>query len=51
MSRVYKKKYGAFQRHILAEFLTPKQLRIIDRNYNLAKAKREIERAITKIKP
>lgn len=45
MARTYKKRYSAYQRHILAEFMTAKELAALDRKYNDAKLQREIRRA------
>lgn len=45
MVKVYKKKHSAFQRNILQEFLSEKELETLDYIYNLAKVEREIKRA------
>ena len=45
MSRIYKKQYSGFQRHILSEFMTPKELAVLDEKYNQAKLAREEKRS------
>jgi len=37
MSMEFRKSYTAFQRHILAEFMSKKQLVALDKKYNKAK--------------
>ena len=49
MSTIYKKKYGSFQRNILAEYLSEKELIKLDKIYSLAKVKRSWKREILKI--
>ena len=49
MTYIFKKSYTTFTRHILAEFMTKKELEKIDHQYNLAKlelAKRKYAQAI-----
>jgi len=50
MSRKYKSTYSGFQRHILAEFMSKKQLRELDVMYNLAKATRELKLVAEKLR-
>jgi hypothetical protein len=45
MSRIFKKAYTGFQRQILAEFMSDKELKELDRKYNEAKLKRLERRA------
>lgn len=42
MPRKFLKHYTAFQRHILAEFMSPEELNELDKKYNLAKAERNL---------
>ena len=42
MSRVIKETNTGFQRNILAEILTPKELKILDKIYVAARIKREL---------
>lgn len=44
MSRKYKTEYQSFYRNILKEFLSHKELKRMDREYNKAKIKRAIRR-------
>lgn len=45
MSKIYRKNYENFSRIILREFMTEDELKDLDKKYNEAKLKREIERA------
>ena len=45
MSRIIKQKYTAFQRHILKEFMTEKQLKELDTRYTIAKVERMFREA------
>jgi hypothetical protein len=46
MSRRFLKKYSAFQRNILMEFMKPEELAELDKKYNIAK----VERALRELK-
>ena len=42
MSQKFKKTYSAFNREILAEFLSKEELEALDKKYTLAKIKRMV---------
>jgi hypothetical protein len=44
MSKIFKKEYTAFNRNILTEFMSDKELKEMDRMYNNAKIKRIIKK-------
>lgn len=48
MSNTFKKKYTSFNRDILAEFLSEKELRILDKAYNQMKIIRGVRKLIQK---
>lgn len=49
MSQIFKKSYTGFSRAILAEIMTPEQLKALDKDYNKAKHIRKDRRVIIKM--
>ena len=46
---IFKKKYSGFQRHILGEFMSERQLKELDEKYNDAKKLRILRKLAKKI--
>lgn len=46
MSKIFKTQYSAYQRHILAEFMSKEQLNKLDARYTAAKILRSIKSSI-----